>query len=494
MIARVYEKGVTVYKKLRKIFSSPVFFTVLISVFTFNVFNAYAQEVTATTINTKSVYDNTAQFTNLLHGVEVGGRDRATYTADGVTTGASFALGLFCPECFDTADEIKASNLPEIYKIGLMGAADQAINYALVDNPPQINVIAHLQEEWVPGYEESSTSVYAENSFSGHPSGYDELMNVGVNNLWAKTRNLAYALYIVVMIVAGFMIMFRNKIGGQMLVTLGNTLPGILIGLVLVTFSFAIAGFVIDLGGLMGGVFYSILNGGQDFASIGNVGDIIKSGFGDGGFWKTVLFGGAGGVGITSVGLMGTAAIAGSAAISSVLLVGALTLPFIIMALIYIGILFVGAIKVIITLLKSYLGILMDVILGPIQIVAGSIPGMKAMTGNWFKSLLKNVLVFPVVFALLNIPEALLSMGSIPLHFPGKLVYEDPTTYGAEGSAGLYIALILILNVVILYIAAQVPKFLEAIFPSSTPKAFAEGFGQAKASLAKVPLLGGLFK
>jgi hypothetical protein len=35
--------------------------------------------------------------------------------------------------------------------------------------------------------------------------------------------------FVIVMIIAGFMIMVRNKIGGQTMVTLGNVLPNVLL-------------------------------------------------------------------------------------------------------------------------------------------------------------------------------------------------------------------------------------------------------------------------
>ena len=49
-------------------------------------------------------------------------------------------------------------------------------------------------------------------------------------------------------------------------------------------------------------------------------------------------------------------------------------------------------------------------------------------------------------------------------------------------------------KVSVLYFAAEAPKFLEAWFPPNTPKAVAEGFGNARASLSKIPLIGSMFK
>ena len=49
------------------------------------------------------------------------------------------------------------------------------------------------------------------------------------------------------MIVIGFMVMFRRKIDPKTVITVQNALPKIVLALLLVTFSYAIAAFMIDL-------------------------------------------------------------------------------------------------------------------------------------------------------------------------------------------------------------------------------------------------------
>jgi len=68
-----------------------------------------------------------------------------------------------------------------------------------------------------------------------------------VLNLWKKFRNISYYFFIIIFIVIGFMIMFRQKIGGQAAITAQQAIPSIIVSLILVTFSYAIAGFLIDL-------------------------------------------------------------------------------------------------------------------------------------------------------------------------------------------------------------------------------------------------------
>ncbi|MFH2019421.1 MAG: hypothetical protein ABII80_02310, partial [bacterium] len=65
--------------------------------------------------------------------------------------------------------------------------------------------------------------------------------------LWKAFRNLAYSLYIIIFVVIGIMIMLRTKVNAQTIISIQTALPNLLITLILITFSYAIAGFLIDL-------------------------------------------------------------------------------------------------------------------------------------------------------------------------------------------------------------------------------------------------------
>lgn len=68
-----------------------------------------------------------------------------------------------------------------------------------------------------------------------------------VQGAWEKFRNAAYAGFVIVFVIIGFMIMFRAHISPQAVATVQDTLPRLVIALILVTFSYAIAGLMIDL-------------------------------------------------------------------------------------------------------------------------------------------------------------------------------------------------------------------------------------------------------
>lgn len=79
------------------------------------------------------------------------------------------------------------------------------------------------------------------------------------SNLWKIFRDLSYMLLVVVLISIGFMIMFRMKMNPQTVISVENALPRIIVALILITFSFAIAGFLIDLVYILIGLIVSIM-------------------------------------------------------------------------------------------------------------------------------------------------------------------------------------------------------------------------------------------
>lgn len=75
--------------------------------------------------------------------------------------------------------------------------------------------------------------------------GYEALGSV--QSFWVAVRDIAFGLFILAVIVLAFMIMFRVKISPQVVITIQSAIPKVIVSLVLVTFSYAIAGFLIDL-------------------------------------------------------------------------------------------------------------------------------------------------------------------------------------------------------------------------------------------------------
>lgn len=75
--------------------------------------------------------------------------------------------------------------------------------------------------------------------------GFDRL--TPLLGLWTTFRNIAYLAFVIIFVVIGFAIMLRVKIDPRTVMTIENQIPKIIIALLLVTFSYAIAGFLIDM-------------------------------------------------------------------------------------------------------------------------------------------------------------------------------------------------------------------------------------------------------
>ncbi|OGK15349.1 hypothetical protein A2774_03385 [Candidatus Roizmanbacteria bacterium RIFCSPHIGHO2_01_FULL_39_12c] len=65
--------------------------------------------------------------------------------------------------------------------------------------------------------------------------------------IWKIFRDATYVLLVLILVAIGFMIMFRMKINPQTVISIESALPRIIVALLLITFSFPIAGFMIDL-------------------------------------------------------------------------------------------------------------------------------------------------------------------------------------------------------------------------------------------------------
>lgn len=232
--------------------------------------------------------------------------------------------------------------------------------------------------------------------------------------LWQFTRNLTYVLFIIVFVVVGFMIMFRTKINPQTVISAQAALPGLVIGLILVTFSYFIAALIIDTSFLgiqvVANIFVQVKNSSGktinvlDINSLKDSSNALHLYFSSFQFIENVrdLFTGIGGI-FTSVGsgivqsvplliILIFSVIPG--AILATTAIASLLIP-----LILIIALVIQFIRLLIKLIFAYIALLVTTIFGPFIIIFASIPGRGGALGVWWRTLLGNALVFPAVFA-----------------------------------------------------------------------------------------------
>lgn len=278
--------------------------------------------------------------------------------------------------------------------------------------------------------------------------------------IWKVFRDFSYALLVIVLISIGFMIMFRVKLNPQTVIGVENSLPKIVVTLILITFSFAIAGFLIDLMYVSMSLIISIMSNNGNFYNIGEFqnkylsassGELFNSFFASnnlrGGLLNLLALGGM----FTDVFALLPSAITGFISIITrsltaflamnlfakllVLLLGdtfsnidiftfslgklpkIATIPIILfmalsLGLIYgpfilagiLGILIVLTIvflffRVFFLLFTAYLKIIFMIIFAPIFLLLNAVPG-KNLFGYWLKSLVGELITFPIVLTL----------------------------------------------------------------------------------------------
>jgi len=271
--------------------------------------------------------------------------------------------------------------------------------------------------------------------------------------------------------------------------TLESALPKVVVALILVTFSYAIAGFLIDIIYILIGVFLAILRpaglSDYSFAAYSNnptigtfIGWYITIGFGfaselAGGLSKTI------GEGIQFPILRSLPVIGGEIA-------GGITHLILLIALIF------AFFKLFFTLLMCYINIILGIIMGPITIMLSALPGEQTNSfSKWVQDLLANTMTFPAVigiFVLADLINASTNQNVNPIWSPPLLFSTNSAFVGGLVSFGL------------LMLAPNVPTYIKAMFnpkekvPPMTQSFFAPiGAG---AGVVKTPISypGGLIK
>lgn len=212
-----------------------------------------------------------------------------------------------------------------------------------------------------------------------------------VLTVWKAFRNLAYFLYVIIFVVVGFMIMFRAKLNPQTVVSLQIALPNLVFTLILITFSYAIAGFVVDL------IYLSIYIFGALFQMFG----LIKAGPN-----PAEVFLGKNIFEIGWIYLFGSGDVAGVAAqgigviVQDVLVNVAGWLSSVLAFLILAIALLIAIVRTFFMLLKAYINIILKTVLAPLFILLNAMPGSDAFS-SWLKDLVASAAVFPATALIL---------------------------------------------------------------------------------------------
>jgi len=96
-------------------------------------------------------------------------------------------------------------------------------------------------------------------TYAATGTGFDSLSPL--MNIWTAFRNIVYLILVIIFVIIGLAIMLRVKIDPRTVMTIQNQIPKIIVGILAVTFSFAIAGFLIDMMWILIYLIYGVISG-----------------------------------------------------------------------------------------------------------------------------------------------------------------------------------------------------------------------------------------
>ncbi|MFH1561689.1 MAG: hypothetical protein ABID04_03910, partial [Patescibacteria group bacterium] len=310
-------------------------------------------------------------------------------------------------------------------------------------------------------------SMYATPPASGVAYAYDVLHNLGIKSayaangvgfgglqpilpMWKAFRNLSYSIFAIIFVFIGILVMLRVKISAQAMFTIESILPKVISALIAITFSYAIAGAMIDL-------LYIVASLAINALSVTGINptpkpqDILQSGFFA--FIPMIAISTAGAT------MLGAALTLVTGGLS--LLVGA---P-ILLPLLWLIISLFLVIKLLIALIKTYVYIILGIILAPLQIMLGVLPSIPfGGVWPWVKNLFANIMVFPAVAVVMVIGSSIITHSitdtTSPMWYPPLITPPDVPILSDFLSTHLGIVLKSIIGLGILLLLPNIPDIV----------------------------------
>lgn len=317
--------------------------------------------------------------------------------------------------------------------------------------------------------------------------------------LWKVFRDVSYLILVLILIAIGFMIMFRTKIDQNTVVNIENSLPRIVITLVLITFSFAIVGFFIDMMYLSSSIVISVLSKNTIFnidvqsytnkvfsgdssslfdlvffnSNILQIGAamfdmmptivnwmirgiltvvvvkllFIAPGLGD------VLDGTIGNVQFTFGLIKSLISVIFGVILGTVVgLLAPLILSLVV--LLFTGILVFF--RIFFLLFFAYLRIILATIFAPVILLLEAVPGQKAFS-KWIKSLLADLATFPIVIGMIIVSTIVTNTGISP---SAKPFWQAPFIHSTQSAPG---GLTTLIGIGILFMIPDVVKSVKKL-------------------------------
>lgn len=241
---------------------------------------------------------------------------------------------------------------------------------------------------------------------------------------WVAFREVAYMLLILMSIISGFLILIRHKISGQVAVTVQTVLPRIVITLILITFSYPIAGLMVEgmflaiafVVNIFDGTIFvpnSPVGGANSLSDLAYNTNILE-------FTVGYIFSGDAWRAASSLGTLVFEAIKSAIAntpfaaltdgseTADPLQGGNILLWIIrqIFTIIFGVALLIAVFRTFFALLMSYAGFIINVVLSPFILLGGVMPNSKAFE-NWIRNLVAGLAPFVVAIFMIFLSLAL---------------------------------------------------------------------------------------
>ncbi len=277
--------------------------------------------------------------------------------------------------------------------------------------------------------------------------------------IWKNMRNISYSFVIVVIVLTGLLVMLSYKTDPRTTLSLIDFVPKLAMSLIIITFSWPIAGIFVDLTTVLANVGFKLLNGYGDFNAV----------------W---IFSLGGGIALTFGGVIASVFTGGWSLIATV--VGLIVL---ITAVAYI----IAIISAFVALIKRWLSMVLLAAFAPIIFLWGSLPGQEETLQAWFKSMIVSALTFPAAGLILYLATKLTPIA-------GKDFPKPPLAYPIIGESVLLPLLSPIVSVVLVFLIASIPSVLEEFIDVKAPRALGDVGKQVGKMAASLPFIGAAMK
>lgn len=278
----------------------------------------------------------------------------------------------------------------------------------------------------------------------------DELNKGGLNTLWLNFRNTAFAFSAIILVIIGFMIMLRSRLDPRTSITAMNSLPKVVIAMVLIYFSFGLAGFMLDLGRLTLQLVYRTVP-----LSAGSIGSGLVE------LLLLILLAAAGPFVSGAIGGLtgGTSGLVTGVAKS--LLVGPLLLLLLILGIF----LLIVILNLLFKLVQRYAQFIIYTLFAPFFFLWGALPGQSSF--GWFKSQLANVISIPAMLLIIRLATFIVFNTS---GLGGKDSFSLPSPFASGiGSASgvsdvFWIIISPLIGLALLFYATKMPAIIDGLF------------------------------